>query len=255
MRLMGRATCALLASGLLAATLSAAQRGPAPTMLRLDAEVTALACAPSVVYETPPAPLQITGGQDSVVRRMFAPGDLVTINAGTDHGIEVGQEFYTRRLLLDSRRAASRKTPAVVRTTGWVRVYAVDKQMSLVTVTHACETIDTGDYLETFVLPTVPAAATATGPAQRENYGRILVGADRRHSYAKGDFMVVDRGSDHGVTPGARFVVYRDKLQATNFLYDRGEAVAVDVRPESSTLLVTVSRDAFATGDYVALRK
>jgi hypothetical protein len=256
MRLTGHSTCALVASGLLlTGTLFAAQRGPAPGPLHLDAGVLALACAPSIAHEQPLAALQITGGQDSFIRRTYAPGDLITINAGTDNGMEVGQEFYTRRVLLDNRRRVSRKSPGVVRTTGWVKVYAVDKKMSLVTVTHACETIDVGDYLEPFALPVVPTAATEAAPAQRDNYGRIIVGADSRRSFATGDFMVVDRGSDHGVTPGARFVVYRDKLQAKNFLYDLGEAVAVDVKPETSTLRVTVSRDAFRAGDYVALRK
>jgi hypothetical protein len=247
---------ALLASGLvLAGTAVAAQRGPAPASLHMDAEVLALACAPSLAYEAPLADLQVTGGQDSVARRRYSPGDLITINAGTDNGIEVGQEFYTRRVQLDSRRPVSRRAPGVVRTTGWIKVYAVDTKMSLATITHACETVDVGDFLEPFALPTLPPVDAELAPAQRDNYGRILVGDERRRTFATGDFMIVDRGSDHGVTVGSRFVVYRDKHQAKNFLYDLGEAIAVDVRPETSTLQVTVSRDAFMAGDYVAIRK
>jgi hypothetical protein len=54
---------------------------------------------------------------------------------------------------------------------------------------------------------------------------------------------------------GAQFVVYRDKREPGNFLFELGEAVAVSVNPESSTLRATLSRDAFMAGDYVALRK
>lgn len=189
------------------------------------------------------------------MRRSHGPGDLITINAGTDHGIEVGQEFYVRRAQALERRAVGRDNPATVRSTGWIRVYAVDPQMSLATITHACDTIDIGDYLEPFALPPIPVPGDTRVKAQRGNYGRILLGSDRRRSFGKGDFFIVDRGSDHGVTLGAQFVVYRDKLQAENFLFDLGEAVAVDVRPDSSTLQATVSRDAFTAGDYVALRK
>jgi hypothetical protein len=57
------------------------------------------------------------------------------------------------------------------------------------------------------------------------------------------------------VTPGAQFVVYRDKHEKGNFLFELGEAVAVEVKPESATLYVTLSRDAFSKGDYVAQRK
>ena len=50
-------------------------------------------------------------------------------------------------------------------------------------------------------------------------------------------------------------MIYRDNLTWGNFLFELGEAVAVDVGPESSTLQATMSRDAFLVGDYVALMK
>jgi hypothetical protein len=253
---MRRSKSVLLAGALLATGGSlTAQHGPAPQPTRLPSEVLTLACAPTLVYEAPATPLRITGGQDSFVRRIFQPGDLITINAGTDNGIEVGQEFFVRRVQVEANRAVSREAPGVVRTAGWIRVYAVDDQMSLATISHACDTIEQGDYLEPLALPVVPTASPNRAKAERGNYGHILTGADRRKSFGKGDFMIVDRGSDHGVTPGTQFVIYRDKLQADNFLYELGEAVAMEVRPDTSTLRVTVSRDAFTAGDYVAIRR
>src|SRR5687767_13912167 len=131
------------AAGLLAAGAPAlAQRGPAPAVTGLPAEVLSLACAPSVTFEPHTTPLRVTGGQDSVFRRIYFPGDLVTISAGTRNGIEVGQEFYVRRLLTSGRQAITREAPATIRTAGWLRVYAVDDNMSLATVTHACDTIE-----------------------------------------------------------------------------------------------------------------
>ena len=263
MRLTGRPTLTLLLAALLTgglvtalATSVSAQRPPAARALHLDPDVMALACAPSLVYERPLESLQVTGGQDSFRRYAFAPNDLITINAGTDNGIDVGQEYYVRRLLREGRNEPSRKKPAVLRTTGWIRIYAVDPKMSLATITHACETVDVGDYLEPFALPEVPAAqATGHIKPQKENYARIMLGADRRQVFAGGDFFIVNQGSDHGITPGARFVIYRDKLQAKNFLFELGEAVAMDVRAESATLQVTFARDAMRAGDYVAIRK
>ena len=238
-----------------AAAMVEAQRGPAPMPTGLPADILALACAPSIAMERPAMPLRITGGQDSFVRRTHAPGDLVTINAGTRNGIEVGQEFFVRRLVSRSGESISRSTPGLVRTTGWIRVYAVDDAMSLATIAHACETIDVGDYLEPFVLPH-PVAPSAERPkAQRENYGRVMLGQDRKRSFGKDDFFVVDRGSDHGVALGTQFVIYRDKRVGENFLFELGEAFAVDVRSESSTLRITKSADAIMEGDYVAMRR
>jgi hypothetical protein len=247
---------ALIAAGMVAAGLPVlAQRAPAPGSANLSAEILSLACAASLAYEAPPTPLRITGSQESVVHRSFAPGDLITINAGTDNGIDAGQEYYTRRAVPIERRPIGRDNPATIRTTGWIRIYAVDRQMSLATITHACDSVELNDYLEPFVLPEIPAISANRPPAQRGNYGRVLTGNDNRTSFGRGDYFLVDRGSDHGVTVGAQFVVYRDKRQPGNFLFELGEAVAVEVRPDSSTLRVTVSRDAFIAGDYVALRK
>ena len=246
----------LLAAALVAGLVvtPAAQRGPAPASTKLPDDVIALACAPRATFDMPEHPLRVTGGQDSVERRTFAPGDLVTINAGTNNGIEVGQEFFARRVQRKGRLRPSLANPANVRTSGWLRVYAVDDDMSLATITHACETVDVGDYLEPFALPAVPVAAEML-PPEKSNYGRILYGDDQRRAIGKGEFFVIDRGSDHGVTPGARFVVYHDKQIPGNFLYEVGEAMAVDVQPQTSTLQALVSRDAFLAGDYVARRK
>lgn len=241
------------------ATLTApalAQRGPAPALTGLPSDVLALICAPRVMFELPDRSLRVTGGQDSIHRRQWGPGDLLTINAGTQNGIEVGQEYFIRRIQMDDYSGVSRETPGSVRTAGWLRVYAVDDEMSLATVTYACDSVEVGDYLEPFVMPVPPKVSTTTAKPQRDNYGQILFGLDYRRSFAKGDFFIVNRGTDHGVMPGDRFVVYRDKKNVTeNFLYDLGEAVAVLVSPETSTLRVTVSRDAFTSGDLVAIRK
>src|SRR5262245_55165809 len=96
----------------------AAQRGPAPASARLPADVIALACAPRAAFEITDHPLRVTGGQDSVERRTFAPGDLVTINAGTNNGMEVGQEFFVRRVQLNARARPSAANPANIRTAG-----------------------------------------------------------------------------------------------------------------------------------------
>jgi hypothetical protein len=265
-------TAALLAAG----GSLLAQTGPGPTGTHLPAEIIDLACAPTLAFEAPAPSLLVTGGQDASTRHMFRPGDLVTINGGSDNGIEVGQEYYVRRVQpdqLDKAGRISRSAPATLRTAGWVKVYAIDKTMSLVTISHECDTpIEIGDYLEPFAVPQ-PVIADANPPKpQRENYGHILIGSDRRTMFAKNDFFTIDRGSDHGVTVGARYVIYRDKRRTETaklpvtvelpstiiepeFLFEIGDAVVVDVKPEISTLLATGSRSAFMSGDYAAIRK
>lgn len=232
-----------------------AQRGPAPTPTTLPADVISLACAPTLAYQIPSVPLRVSGGQESVVRTSHAPGDLVTINAGRRQGVTVGQEYYTRRALVSRDGRVGPANPATIRTSGWVRVWAVDEEMSLATISHACETVDVDDYLELFVAPTVPVASKSTSDPERGNYGFVLSGQDRRTQFGRGDYLLIDRGSNQGVTPGARFLVYHDKKIPGNFLFQIGEAVAVDVKGDTSTLHVLSAIDAISAGDYVGMRK
>src|SRR5258705_6674183 len=154
MRLTGRSTRVIVVAGLLAAGGPLlAQTRPAPSATHLAADVIALACSPTLVFTDPVPSLLITGGQDASTRHIFRQGDLITINGGSDNGIEVGQEYYVRRVQGPRGSTISRTAPATIRTAGWVRIYAVDKLMSLATISHACDTMDIGDYLEPFTVP------------------------------------------------------------------------------------------------------
>lgn len=248
-------TAALLASGFIALSASLdAQRAPAPEPTRLEPDVLAMACAPALTFELPAVSLRLAGGQDSFARTSYSTSDLVTVSAGAKAGIEVGQEYFVRRLLTSRGGRITAQTPATIQTTGWIRIHAVDDDMSLATVSHACDTIEAGDYLEPIAHRAVPDPTEHRGAPERGNYGRVMTGTDRRSLFGKGDFFMLNRGEAAGVVPGARFVLYRDKKQAGNFLYEIGEATAVSVARDWSTLRVTVSRDAIQQGDYVGMR-
>lgn len=252
----GRRGLAATAALLTALTApAAAQRGPAPTKTNLPADVLSVACAPRVAFELPDRSLRISGGQDATPRYSWGPGDLITMNAGSDHGIEVGQQYYVRRIQVENAQKVTRMTPASVATVGWIKVWAIEKEMSLATVVHACDSMEVGDYLEPFVMPTVTKPTAEILKPERDNYARIMFGTDLRRSFGKGDYFIIDRGTNYGLQAGDRFVVYRDKRLYENFLYSLGDAVAIEVKEETATLQVTVSRDAFMEGDYVAVRR
>ncbi len=252
----------LLAAGALtlalgsAPSLVTAQRGPAPVPTGLSPDVLALACAPMPTVAMPEAALHVAGTQESVPRGTFAPGDLIVIDAGESQGIAVGQQFFARRIVRSMRQAPSREYPGVVQTAGWIKIYSVDRTLSLATITYACDTVNKGDYLEPFAPPVVPAAAPRdAGELHHHDYGHVTVGLEQKTTFGKGDFFILDRGSAQGVTPGMRFTVYRNKKEAGVFLYELGEAVAMSVQADTATLVVTLARDAFWTGDLVAMRK
>jgi hypothetical protein len=245
----------LFGAAALLAQPAAAQKGPAASFTGLRPDVISLGCAPVMAVAPPRDALRITGGQDTGARRIFGQGDLITINAGTRDKMEEGREYFVRRPIADRGMKPSPSKPAVIQTVGWVRVWAVDDEWSLVTVTHGCDTIEVGDFLEPFVVPAVPTPSRNRNKPERDNYAHVMLGSDRRTSFGTGDYLVVDRGGRQNITPGMQFVLYRNTNLPENFLYDLGEAVAVDVREDTATLRVTVSRDAIQRGDLVAMRR
>ena len=246
----------LTAVAILTPAPALSQRSPALAATHIDAEVLALACAPVAATSQPSTALRITGGQDTYPRLTYSLGDFVTLNAGTKQGLQVGQEFFVRRVMPPLRVISSNpEVPAMTRTAGWIRVYAVDEDMALATITYACDGMQVGDYLEPLALPAALKAVPREGKPER-SYARVLVGNDRRTEFGLGDHLVIDRGSAQGITPGAHFVLYRWKKKAPeNFLAAIAEAVAVDVQTDTATLSLTASRDSVTVGDLVAMRK
>jgi hypothetical protein len=202
--------------------------------------------------------LHIIGGQDTVARTTFGNRDLLTIDGGTAAGVQLGQEYYVRGMSRIAPMPYQGGAQQSLRTAGWVRIVAANERTSIAQVIRSCGAMLNGDYLEAFKPPSVPAGADrdeATGDPDFSALGHIVSGPEDRRTAALGDFILIDRGSDQGVTPGARFAAYRDIEVPGMPLAPIGEIVVVDVGKSQSLARITRSRDALQTGDYVAPRK
>lgn len=229
-----------------------------------------LACAPYITTEAPTVALRVVGSQDTVVKRMMGPGDILVISGGSGAGLAAGQEYYVRRLIrsFGATRGPDQKHPLSVHTAGWVRILGVDSGVATATITHACEGLLLDDYLEPFSPPLVSARTVATSAAQFANMGRILRGDESRTTAGVNDMVNIDRGSSSGVVVGQRFLVFRDKRMSESNgsgysemlrqdfrrlpLVEVGQVVVVAVRENSATVQVTIVRDAVRSGDLIA---
>jgi hypothetical protein len=224
----------------------------APTILRDSARE--LACGPQAALVEPVAPMRIIGGPEHG-RAQFASGDAVVINAGSAQGVKQGQEFFVRRAIKDRfvEPTADKAIPVSIRTAGWLTIVDVRTETSIARITHACDSIVEGDYLEPFVLP-VPAAAGGAGEPDFANPGRVILGDERRQMGSPGSLMVVDRGSDHGLRAGQQLTIFREDT-AGGTVQRVGTATVVKVSPESSMFRIETARDAVYVGDKVAIHK
>ena len=130
----------LLTAAVAAPLVASAQRSPAIGATHVDSAVLAQVCAPVAASAAtePAGPVRITGGQDTQDRENYTQGDFVTLSAGRNQGLQIGQEFFVRRL--ETTRAPSGpQPPPNVRTAGWIKVYAVDDDLALATITYSCD--------------------------------------------------------------------------------------------------------------------
>ena len=218
----------------------------------------AVACAQPPSFDGPPShALHILGSQDTVQRRLLGPRDLLVVDGGSEAGVQLGQQFFVRRMNTFGMARGARA--AGTTTAGWISIVAANASTAIASVDHACGPLLEMDFLVPFVAPVVPAGADrdeTPGQPDFMSLGRIiLMGGGEHVATALGDFVFIDQGSDQGVMPGARYAVYRDVGPKGTPLSSVGEAIVISTGPSMSLTRITRARDAVYAGDYVAPRK
>src|SRR5947209_6466133 len=242
---------------------------PAPEMPAMSSHQLALACAP------PPElaggrrqALRVVGAQDTVARGVFDDHDLLIVRGGTSTGVSVGQRYFVRRPVAAPNYSNRLGLRHPIHTGGWVRIVATNDGTSIALVEHACGAINSGDYLEPFAMPAAPSDAGPAGSPADLDFGatgRVMFGDDERSVAGPGEFLVIDRGTDRGLSAGARFAVYRDvqafrpeagRMRSAGLpLAAIGEGVVVASGPSTSVAQLVSARDAVRAGDVVVPRR
>lgn len=213
-----------------------------------------IACAPLGLPAPPLAGLRVLGGYVHG-RTMFGPGDALIVNAGTIQGLQRGQQYFVRRLIND----ASTKPPKVgalygVHTAGWVTIVDAKDSTAVAAVTHACDGLMEGDYLEPYVEAALPSP-TPGGTPDYEHPGRILLADERRQTGYPGLVMLMNRGSEAGVRAGQALTIYRETLNGQGPIIDVARATVLSASPRSSLVRIDSSREAVYLGDLVAIHR
>ena len=264
-------TCALLYALLMAVPASAqtpaAQPAdelvPPPSWAYND-----LACAPAIQTgkgTTAENPLRVIGSQDSAIKDLLAPPDVLVVSGGSTAGLQTGQRYFVRRL---TRSRADEDLPATIHTAGWIQIMGVDTSVATANIVHACDGILLDDYLEPFVEPRIAAKPLSGAVPQFENMGHIMTGVEGLHTGGAGNVMAIDRGTADNIAVGQRFLIFRQKrddvIEMTGKsaafataakeppLVEIGQAIVISARPNDATVQITVAKTAITTGDLVA---
>jgi hypothetical protein len=245
------AAAALAAALVLSAAPAHAQQSEAAALSGLNHDA---GCAPSSPSVKPVSALTVGAGRE-MGKSLFGIGDAVVIRGGTAQGVKAGDEYYVRRVVDDR---FTEQQPGVYRvsvhTAGAVQILEAQEDAAIATVTYACDGVMQGDFLERFERPAIPAADVGASP-DYAHPARLILGAERRQSAAAGQFMVVDRGSDHGLRPGQQLTIFRRTLPEGGPVAMVGKATVFTVLSESSVVRIESSLDAVYVGDLVAIHR
>lgn len=215
-----------------------------------------LSCADLPTYSEPqPAHRLVSAHEsDAKLRRAFSTPDTLAIPGGTSVGLTVGQQYFVRRLLLSpNHEKPSQTTPGMVHTAGWITIVGSDSFAALARIDHACDGFIKGDYLEPFNAAPMPTAIAAPGAPKFEDMGRLLFGNDGRRTFANGDLIVINRGSEQGVTAGARLAIFRD-VKTGGPLVPVGQGIVLTVGAGTATVIADRVRDVLLAGDWVGMQ-
>lgn len=213
-----------------------------------------MACAPVSQFDPPSAAFRVIGASPHG-RYMFSPADPLIINAGTSQGIKPGQQYFVRRHVEDRFTPATAQFHFVsIHTAGWVTIVEARERVSVATVTHACDGILEGDYLEPFVDPVVPSPALGGSP-DFAHPARLVMADERRQTGYPGLLMIIDRGTDSGVRPGQTMTIYRETVGGEGPILDVGRATVLQAGAVTSLVRIDSSREAVYIGDLAAIHR
>ena len=251
-----RFTTAIVAfAALLAAVAHAQAPAPQPESALLNGLTRELACAPASPRVKPTRSLIVAGGREER-KTLFGTGDALIIRGGGVQGIKVGDEYYVRRLLNDRFTEQQPGVyPISVLTAGTVRIVDAQNDFSVGVVSYNCDGIMEGDYLERFQRPSTPANQAGAKP-DFAHPARLILGAERRQVASPGNFMVLDRGSDHGIRQGQQLTIFRRTLKDADAPVSTvGTATVYTVDAETSIIRIDTTIDAVYVGDLVAIHR
>jgi len=130
----------------------------------------------------------------------------------------------------------------------------MDDINAIAEVEFACDSVESGDFLEPFVEPVLPTEATAMIPPDFSDRASLLFGQDNRVLFGDGDIASINRGTVQGVVPGARYAIYRDNHDAMPLVHI-GEAVVLATSDMTSKVIVTKATDGILGSDIAVPRR
>ncbi len=224
-------------------------------------EETALQCAMYVAAHGEDESLYLLGSELGGDKVALAERDIVYLSKGSNAGVRAGDLYSLHHSAYAVKHPITGRMLGMKReTSGWVKVILVQEDTATAVVEESCLDIHAADYLKPFERVNVPMVVRRppsdrlTPPTGRVD--RFIVDLQDDATMAgEGSFVVIDAGSNDGVSPGTVFSIYRIIYPSVptprNVI---GEVTVVAARDTTATAKITYSRQEIMVGDQVEMR-
>ena len=299
---MMRANAATMCLGILLAAVGASAQGNAPSQVvsstqavgaQTSPDFSAVYCAGFVSDEKMQDDTRLISGEQSNIKIIFARGDYVYINKGSNQGVRVGDRFSAIRPDPDPVQVKWFKWQdkllkamgTVYKDTGQLVVTGVQPNVSTAQVTFTCSYMQRGDILRPMQERPSPAYKPAGqfdhfAPVSGKSVGMLVIGPNYSQTYGQNSIVYVNLGTNQGVQVGDYFRIFRyqgaraetapstpdsqyklygfgstPQKYAWNDLPREvlGEGIVIRVGHNSSTMFVTHTSFDTYAGDYVEI--
>lgn len=177
---------------------------------------TNLYCAGYIQSSDIDANLEIVGASNEKERHVYAQGDELYINSGSNTGIKVGDVFSVIRLRGKFKSKFSKKKDLgiYVQEVGSVEVIRVRRDFSIARVRTSCEVILLGDLLtkvpkrKSPIFKPRPVLDIFTSPSQKVS-GRIIMAKDGIEVPGRDNIVYIDLGREDNIKVGDYMTIYR----------------------------------------------
>ncbi len=218
-------------------------------------ELLASVCGPIQASDGAVAIARLVAHRDERNRTLYGNGDVLIIDAGTDIGLEAGQNLVVRRTFrAGATRGGAARAAGGEQTAGLIQIVEPREHASIAVVVYTCGELFAGDTVEPFDgLPLL--AAQAQRAPHYADPAHIVLGEHGQTLGAARQLMVIDRGSAQGAARGQRLTIFRRALDGQGPVQAIADAIIVAVRAESATIRIERTSDAVSVGDLVALHR
>jgi hypothetical protein len=249
-------------------------------------------CSGISTDQAPSKDAYVISGEDSRFKITFHPGDLVYINQGAAQGVKVGDEFEVIRPVHDLMpnkwfkwqlqldKAMGTKYADI----GILRVVHVQPKTSTSQIALSCDMMQRGDIILPLKERVAPEFHDVKfdifAPPSGKKTAMIVTGKGYAQLSGTGTIVYVNLGSAQGVQVGNYFRVFRYQGSHSESIYEMqktsyqvygfggtpvvytwdnlprqvmGEGMVLRTSPNSSTVLLTTTREEIFAGDYVEL--